>query len=105
MSRAAPPPSSSSQRGIMEFYRSWTAARPEPQRFSTSWWFLWAIRFTVFGITGSSSVYFVRPLLKQFLGLEGAVSGLCRSARWVARARPGEKGPSALLRLDFHGPP
>lgn len=31
-----------------------------------------AIAFTVFGITGSSSLYFVRPILKQF-GIEGSI--------------------------------
>src|SRR5690349_17850077 len=32
-----------------------------------------AVLFTVFGITGSSSVALVRPALKHFLGMEGSL--------------------------------
>jgi len=34
------------------------------------WWEM-AIIFTVFGITGSSSMFFVRPLMTKLLKLEG----------------------------------
>jgi hypothetical protein len=63
----SPPPPASPQ----SFYQRWTAARPEPARFSSAWWLVWTIRFIVFGITGSSSVYFVRPFMRDYLGLEG----------------------------------
>ncbi|EDQ88469.1 uncharacterized protein MONBRDRAFT_26200 [Monosiga brevicollis MX1] len=55
------------------FLRRWTAARPEPVRFSPAWWWVWTIRFIVFGITGSSSVYFVRPFMRDSLGIEGTL--------------------------------
>ena len=51
--------------------RRWMAPSPDHPRFSTLWWLLWTIRFVVFGITGSSSVYFVRPVMKATLGIDG----------------------------------
>jgi hypothetical protein len=34
------------------------------------WWDMFII-FTVFGITGSSTMFFVRPFITKFLKLEG----------------------------------
>ena len=63
----APAPSSQAK----EFWRRWTAERPLPDRWTFAWWWEMAIIFTVFGITGSSSVFFVRPVMGKVLGLEG----------------------------------
>ncbi|EGD78374.1 hypothetical protein PTSG_09441 [Salpingoeca rosetta] len=52
--------------------RSWMAEQPEPARFSGKWWFVWMIRFIVFGITGSSSVKFATPLLDTLFGIQGS---------------------------------
>eukprot|EP00052_Salpingoeca_macrocollata_P017081 m.138272 g.138272 ORF g.138272 m.138272 type:complete len:156 (-) comp20259_c0_seq2:53-520(-) len=51
----------------------WLAPGPEHARFSAGWWADWTVKFVVFGITGSSSVYFVRPLLSSVFGLEGTM--------------------------------
>ncbi|KAI9106021.1 hypothetical protein DFS34DRAFT_644827 [Phlyctochytrium arcticum] len=40
-------------------------------RFSTGWWRDWAVIFVVFGITGSSAVRIVKPLLANVFGVEG----------------------------------
>ncbi|KAG0225707.1 hypothetical protein BGW41_004582 [Actinomortierella wolfii] len=42
-------------------------------KFSYNWWKEWTIIMTVFAITGSSSVYFVKPILKNVLKLEGSM--------------------------------
>ncbi|KAF9164666.1 hypothetical protein DFQ26_001197 [Actinomortierella ambigua] len=42
-------------------------------RFSHNWWKEWAVIMTVFAITGSSSVYFVKPILKNVFQLEGSM--------------------------------
>eukprot|EP00055_Hartaetosiga_balthica_P011616 m.53454 g.53454 ORF g.53454 m.53454 type:complete len:246 (-) comp7667_c0_seq1:146-883(-) len=57
---------------LKSFYAEWTAPKPEPTRLSTQWWIVWTIRFIVFAITGSSSVRFVRPLMKTYLGIDGS---------------------------------
>merc|ERR1711991_229520 len=41
----------------------WTAASPAYKRWSSAWWRDKAVVFTVFGITGSSAMWLVRPLL------------------------------------------
>ena len=51
------------------FYARWTAPKPDYERFSAAWWGDWAVKFTVFGITGSSSMYFVRP----YVPIEGSM--------------------------------
>eukprot|EP00049_Salpingoeca_infusionum_P025970 m.22930 g.22930 ORF g.22930 m.22930 type:complete len:221 (-) comp8434_c0_seq1:151-813(-) len=58
---------------VQSWYKSWTAPGPELTRFTTAWWYAWTIRFIVFGITGSSSLYFVRPLLKNVFDIEGTM--------------------------------
>eukprot|EP01147_Barroeca_monosierra_P009974 gene9973-2149_t len=67
--------SSHPQRSIMnlkQLYANWTQPKPEPLRFSQQWWKVWAIRFIVFAITGSSSVKFATPLLDTFFGIKGS---------------------------------
>ncbi|CAG8495672.1 5120_t:CDS:2 [Dentiscutata erythropus] len=43
----------------------------ELKRWSWRWWKEWAIIFIVFGITGSTTVRIVRPVLTNILGIEG----------------------------------
>jgi len=40
--------------------------------FSFAWWWDKLVVFTVFAITGSATMYFVRPLLGSVFGLEGS---------------------------------
>lgn len=56
---------------VKEFWSRWIAEKPFPDRWSLQWWWEMAIIFTVFGITGSSSLFFVRPLMGKVLGVEG----------------------------------
>eukprot|EP01084_Bolivina_argentea_P158984 276912_1 len=49
----------------------WTTQTRAPPKWSTEWWKEGAVIFTVFGVTGSSSLYLVRPLMPK-LGLEGS---------------------------------
>ena len=62
--------SMSSMSATAERFRKWTTqARPDWKTDKTEAFVL----FVVFGITGSSSVALVRPLLKNFLGIEGSL--------------------------------
>jgi len=54
---------------------------PFPTRWSLRWWGEYALIFTVFGITGSSALYFVRPLLGSVFGIEGTM----REGPWSYR--------------------
>ncbi|KAF9965151.1 hypothetical protein BGZ70_005331 [Mortierella alpina] len=42
-------------------------------RFSFNWWKEWAIIMGVFAVTGSSTVMFVKPILKDVFKLEGSM--------------------------------
>ncbi|KAF9428282.1 hypothetical protein BGZ76_001992 [Entomortierella beljakovae] len=42
-------------------------------RFSFNWWKEWTIIMGVFAVTGSSTVFFVKPVLKDVLSLEGSM--------------------------------
>eukprot|EP00043_Microstomoeca_roanoka_P029411 m.21784 g.21784 ORF g.21784 m.21784 type:complete len:222 (-) comp9182_c0_seq1:200-865(-) len=58
---------------LKEAWQSWTKTpAAEPAKYSSQWWWVWTIRFIVFGITGSSSVKFVTPLLDTFFGIKGS---------------------------------
>lgn len=48
-----------------------TKTNEELKRWSWRWWKEWTIIFIVFGITGSTTVRIVRPLLTNVLGIEG----------------------------------
>eukprot|EP00730_Choanoeca_flexa_P014606 TRINITY_DN6447_c0_g1_i1.p1 TRINITY_DN6447_c0_g1~~TRINITY_DN6447_c0_g1_i1.p1 ORF type:complete len:195 (+),score=22.45 TRINITY_DN6447_c0_g1_i1:62-646(+) len=63
------------------FFASWMAPSPDHARFSPMWWWVWTIRFTVFAITGSSSMYFARPFVNDVLGMEGTM----RDGPWSYR--------------------
>jgi hypothetical protein len=76
---------------LQQFWERWTAERPPHPRWSMPWyalstfprtrrsrvlarpfrWWDMVIIFTVFGITGSSTMFFVRPFITKFLKLEG----------------------------------
>ncbi|CAG8703851.1 16947_t:CDS:2 [Gigaspora margarita] len=47
-----------------------TKTNEELKRWSWRWWKEWTIIFIVFGITGSTTVRIVRPLLTNVLGIE-----------------------------------
>ncbi len=52
-------------------WRRWTAAEEPHARWSGAWWKHHAVVFTVFGITGSSAMWLVRPHLYTAMGVEG----------------------------------
>lgn len=55
------------------FYQSYTAPRPAYPRYSYNWWREILIVFIVFGVTGSSSLYVVKPLIKSVFGVDGSL--------------------------------
>jgi len=57
---------------LTRFWHKWTAARAFPPRHSAAWYFELLLICTVFGITGSASMFLVRPLLKDVFGIEGS---------------------------------
>lgn len=58
--------------GFRSFWRRWSAAPAEHARFSAAWWLDKAVVFTVFGVTGSTAMWVVRPLLyRHVMGIEG----------------------------------
>ncbi len=65
--------SSSSESSFARFWRRWTAEVPSPPRYSGAWWRETALICTVFAITGSSSMYLVRPAVKTVFGVEGTL--------------------------------
>jgi len=68
-----PPPGSS-------WWQRWSHERPLPPRWSPAWWREMALVCVVFGITGSSSMLVVRPLLK-----EAGIDGTLREGPWSYR--------------------
>jgi len=60
-----------SQSRFWRWYANWTRERPPLQRFSAAWWAEQALICTVFAITGSSAMFFVRPLVTDVLGMKG----------------------------------
>jgi len=64
-----------------EMWRKWTSERPVHPRWSASWWWDAFIICTVFAITGSSSLFCVRPILQKIFGLEGSM----REGPWSYR--------------------
>lgn len=53
-------------------WQRWTAPIPAAEPYSKKWWWDHTVIFTVFGVTGSSSVKFSGPILHNQLGLEGS---------------------------------
>eukprot|EP01124_Arcella_intermedia_P033727 TRINITY_DN8174_c0_g1_i1.p1 TRINITY_DN8174_c0_g1~~TRINITY_DN8174_c0_g1_i1.p1 ORF type:complete len:150 (-),score=23.66 TRINITY_DN8174_c0_g1_i1:32-481(-) len=49
-----------------------TDTKPHP-KFTAGWWGEAVLICTVFAITGSSTLYFVRPVIKNVLHLEGSL--------------------------------
>ncbi|KAJ9448803.1 conserved transmembrane protein, mitochondrial, partial [Diplonema papillatum] len=64
---ASPPPAA-----LSKFWSWTTQERADPPRYSASWWLDKLLICTVFAITGSASLYFVRPALGK-LGIEGSL--------------------------------
>jgi hypothetical protein len=46
------------------------------ERYSFNWWKEYIIICTVFAITGSSSLYVVRPTLEHVIGVQGVLTTL-----------------------------
>lgn len=44
-----------------------------PARGTTAWYLEMVLLCTVFGVTGSSSMYFVKPLVKDVFGIDGTL--------------------------------
>ena len=64
--------SSNGESGVYEKFWKWTTKhQPEHEKWSAQWWKEKTVLCTVFAITGSSSMYFVRPVLPK-IGLEGS---------------------------------
>lgn len=55
------------------WWARWLHEHPMPPRWSREWYLEMALIFTVFGVTGSSSMYFVKPLVKVVLGIDGTL--------------------------------
>jgi hypothetical protein len=60
--------------------KDWTTrAEPvpgeEPKRFSGKWNWDMLVKFCVFGVTGSSTMFFARPLVTDLFGIHGSMLG------------------------------
>lgn len=64
------------------WWSRWTHEDPLPPRFSRAWWAEMALICTVFGVTGSSSMYLVKPLIKDVFAVEGSL----KDGPWSYRA-------------------
>jgi len=62
-------------RSLSEWCRYWIRERPIPYplRWSYEWWKETALIFFIFGITGSTTMHFVRPIMHTIFGLEGSL--------------------------------
>ncbi|KAL1923523.1 uncharacterized protein VTP21DRAFT_8503 [Calcarisporiella thermophila] len=49
-----------------------TSGKPQHTERNWQWWRDWTVRMAVFAVTGSSSLYVTRPILKNVLGVEGS---------------------------------
>ena len=56
---------------LKQAWKWWISPEPTFVKFSREWWVDMIIKFTVFGITGSSAMFFARPLLGTLFGLHG----------------------------------
>ncbi len=67
----------------------WTGPEQPAARWSGAWWRHHAVVFTVFGVTGSSAMWLVRPQLYALMGVEG-------------EATSGQRVASLLLMMPFY---
>jgi hypothetical protein len=58
---------------IISFFQNFLSEKPFPERFTKDWWWEQFIIFIIFGITGSLTVFFVKPFLQKTLQLEGSL--------------------------------
>ena len=63
-------PSASSEQSFWQYWTSEPLTRP---RYSALWWRDTVLVLVVFSITGSLSLYLVRPLLSYVLGVNGSL--------------------------------
>ncbi|KAL7530025.1 hypothetical protein ACHAWF_003214 [Thalassiosira exigua] len=72
-SSSPPPPSSSSPSSpSTSFLARFLGPKPMPPRNTPRWYGEMALICTVFGITGTSTMFLVRPAVSDVLGLEGS---------------------------------
>eukprot|EP00536_Pseudo-nitzschia_multiseries_P017640 jgi/Psemu1/225974/e_gw1.1700.11.1 len=64
--------SSSSSSSFSEFWKSFLAPKPMPDRWTSAWYREMVLLCTVFAITGSSTMVLVRPAVSKGLGLKGS---------------------------------
>ncbi|KAL6071640.1 DUF6787 domain-containing protein [Balamuthia mandrillaris] len=58
---------------MQRWWQRWTAEVPPKPRWSFAWWLEMTLICTVFAITGSSSVFFVRPMMEHIFNLKGSM--------------------------------
>jgi len=61
-----------SSSSFSQFWKSFLAPKPMPDRWSAAWYREMVLICTVFAITGSSTMVVVRPAVSNCLGLEGS---------------------------------
>jgi len=69
------PQRSQGSKSVLEWCQYWMRERPipYPPRWSYEWWKETALIFFIFGITGSTTMHFVRPIMHTVFGLEGSL--------------------------------
>ena len=55
------------------FLQRWMAHKTIPERWSLPWVGEMALIFTVFGVTGSSTMFLVRPVISSMIQMEGTM--------------------------------
>ncbi|CAB4489211.1 uncharacterized protein OCT59_023289 [Rhizophagus irregularis] len=62
----------SSSSSLRQYVTSTHNSKDEMKRWSWTWWKEWTIIIAVFGITGSTTVRIVRPIVTNVFGVEGS---------------------------------
>eukprot|EP00537_Pseudo-nitzschia_pungens_P013301 CAMPEP_0172395302 /NCGR_PEP_ID=MMETSP1061-20121228/18794_1 /TAXON_ID=37318 /ORGANISM="Pseudo-nitzschia pungens, Strain cf. pungens" /LENGTH=173 /DNA_ID=CAMNT_0013126829 /DNA_START=261 /DNA_END=779 /DNA_ORIENTATION=+ len=70
--KTQPSSSSSSSSSSSDFWKSFLAPKPMPDRWSAAWYREMVLICTVFAITGTSTMVLVRPAVSKGLGLQGS---------------------------------
>ena len=63
------------------FWARWTAPKPLPERWTPAWYLEMAYVSLIFGCTGTSTMYLVRPAVASILQLKGTM----RDGPWAYR--------------------
>lgn len=61
----------SSSSSLRQYVTATHNSKEEMKRWSWTWWKEWTIIIAVFGITGSTTVRIVRPIVTNVFGVEG----------------------------------